>query len=140
MLPLQNYRIQYHAEEDVLLLRWHIEANLPQVQAAYEELLQTARKHGCARWLLDLSCRENADQEILAWTSMVFYPLAAKRMLPQHLQLVLLTSPEQETFVQNGEQELYMSYMLSPHRPYTFRHFTHAYEAHQWLHRTYKPI
>ncbi|UOQ70955.1 hypothetical protein [Hymenobacter cellulosilyticus] len=138
LLKLPTYLIQYRAEQDILLLRWHIEANLLQVQAAYEVLLQTAKDHNCARWLLDLRCRESADQEILAWTSMVFYPLAAKRMQPRHLQLVLLTSPRPQAFVQNGEQELYMSYLLSAHRPYTFRHFEKEHDAERWLQRTFK--
>ncbi|MBC6988666.1 hypothetical protein [Hymenobacter sp. BT491] len=126
--------IVYRPDLGILIVRWNQDAELAVLQADYHAMLAAAEQHNCARWLLDVRRREGTDPELSAWASTVFYPLAATRLAPQHLQLAVLTSSYiYERFNQDPTQRPYVDYMLATERPFVTQVFADEGQAARWL-------
>ncbi len=126
--------ITYRPDLGLLIVRWHQDAALPVLPADYRAMLDVAREHGCARWLLDVRRREGADPALSACASTTFYPLAAEKLAPRRLLLAVLTSSYiYDRFHNDPAQRQYVDYILAPERPFLTRVFADEGPATRWL-------
>ncbi|WP_303312626.1 hypothetical protein [Hymenobacter sp. BT730] len=126
--------ITYRPDLEILLVRWHADAELSVWQEDYHTMLAVAQQHACARWLLDVRRREGTDPALSAWASQTFYPFASQQVAPQLLCLAILTAnPIYGRFADDPAQRQYVEYMLAEERPFLTQVFDDEAEALRWL-------
>lgn len=126
--------ITFRPDLEILIVRWHTDAELVLLQEDYHAMLAVAREHECARWLLDVRRREGSDPALSAWASQTFYPFASQQVVPQLLCLAILTATHvYERFADDPAQRQYVDYMLAEERPFLARMFDDEGEAVRWL-------
>ncbi|MBC8082287.1 MAG: hypothetical protein H7Z21_03690 [Hymenobacter sp.] len=126
--------IQYRPDLDILVVRWPKDAALLQLQANFAAVLATAEQCGVARWLLDVRRRDQIRPELGRWTTTVFYPQAASRLVPQVLRMSVLCSPARMAVYASDPVQLHhLTYGLAPERSYCMRLFGDEGTAMEWL-------
>jgi hypothetical protein len=126
--------ISYRPDLNILVVRWHQDAELAVLQADYQAMLTVATEYHCGRWLLDVRRRENTDPQLSEWASTTFYPYAAAQLAPQRLHLAVLTSSYiYERFANDPVQREYVNYMLAEERPFITNVFDDEAQATIWL-------
>lgn len=119
---------------NVLVVRWHTEADLDVVKSEYWQMLEVAATQGLSDWLLDVRRRTKAPVELSAWVNSGFYPKAVTRLAPRRLRLAVLSSPFMtQQYTSDPAQQREVAYALDPSRPFDVALFEDEAEAMAWL-------
>ena len=133
-IELPSRVITFRPDLNVMVVRWHTQADIAVVQADYAEMLAAAEATGFSDWLLDVRRREMVTAELSAWVSHDFYPGAVARLSPRRLRMAVLSSPTlAEAYRNDPEQKKYVDYSTDPARPYDIRLFADEGQAMSWL-------
>ncbi|GAB3868900.1 hypothetical protein GCM10028824_14970 [Hymenobacter segetis] len=92
VIPAPTYSLAYHESLDAVLLRWLGPYTPAEARKSYQAALALARRHCCARWLLDARSTGPLNLEVAAWLTHEFLPMAAARLAPHPLRLAVICS------------------------------------------------
>ncbi|MBC6611998.1 hypothetical protein H8B15_13780 [Hymenobacter sp. BT507] len=125
--------ITYRPDLGALIVRWPDDAPFPTLQADFEAILAVAEQHGTARWLLDVRRRAHLDPQLGDWTTRIFFPHAAGRLVPQALRLSVLCSPARmAVYAASAEQQSYLAHGIA-HQAYQMHLVCDEGKAMEWL-------
>ncbi|MDU0372120.1 ATP-binding protein [Hymenobacter endophyticus] len=135
------YSVKYRPRQHALALRWLKTYGLQELQESYHAALILARRHGCARWLLDSRRAGPIDLQVTQWLTQVFLPWAADQLAPQVLRLAVLCAPArlEQLHTDAVVGEAVAEAFANPH-PYHTRIFTTEAEAVEWLRSEGSPV
>ncbi|GAB3857516.1 hypothetical protein GCM10028822_31320 [Hymenobacter terrigena] len=94
VISTPTYSLAYHQRLNTIVLCWLGPYTPAEARRAYRAALVLARRHGCARWLLDARRTGPLSVEVTEWLSHEFFPVAAARLAPQPLRLAVVSSPD----------------------------------------------
>ncbi|MDB5271343.1 MAG: hypothetical protein JWP58_4383 [Hymenobacter sp.] len=86
------YSLAYHEGLNAVLLRWLRPYTAAEARTSYRAALVLARRHGCARWLLDARCTGPLNAEVADWLTHEFLPAVAAQLAPHPLRLAVICS------------------------------------------------
>lgn len=133
-IELSSRSITFRPDLNVMVVRWHTQADMAVVQADYAAMLAAAEASSFTDWLLDVCRREVVTAELSAWVSREFYPIAVARLSPRRLRMAVLSSPAlTEAYRTDPEQKKHVAYSTDPARPYDIRLFDDEGQAMSWL-------
>ena len=129
-----SLEIEYHAEQNLLSVRWLSNSSLPAMQAAYEALLALEPARRAARWLLDIRQCPIPTIESANWVTLNWLPRAAALMAPALLCVAYVISSERaEVLGSDPDLAATVQDALAPNRHYHLGLFRHEEEAVRWL-------
>jgi hypothetical protein len=133
-VPPAYWSLAYDPGRHLMVLRWHIPCPLLDAMPVYEQLLRLARRHNCARWLLDNRLASPVSATFLAWLVHDYFPRSAARMAPRLLHLAVVTTPVRVAELrQNPVLSPALAVLQAPRRPLDGQYFTNEGAALAWL-------
>ncbi|WP_426061253.1 hypothetical protein [Hymenobacter sp. B1770] len=133
-INLPSRTITFRPDLQVMVVRWHTQADFAVVQADYAAMLAAAEASGFTNWLLDVRRRDRAAVERSAWVSQTFYPGAVAQLSPRRLRVAVLNSPAlTAAFRTDPELQQHVAYSTDPARPYDIQLFADEGGAMSWL-------
>jgi hypothetical protein len=131
-----NCLLNYRPDLATLVARWQYDAPLPTLQADFTQLLEAAEGYGAARWLLDVRRRDQLAPELAHWTTTLFFPEAAARLVPARLRIAVLCSPARlAVYASDDAQMEQLTFGMHPTQPYRMQLFGDEAAAVHWLQR-----
>lgn len=132
--PTLLYSLEYHASWHAVALRWQVPYTLWEVQTSYRDMLELARRHGCARWLLNARLAGPLNLAVTQWLTQHFFSLATTRLAPQVLRLAVVSSSARlnQLHTDDAVSPAVAEAFAAPH-PYYTGIFTTEEAAVAWL-------
>ena len=134
MDPSPRLEIQYRPDLEVLTVRWLNALHPDLFQQDYHTILERARTHNAARWLVDVRRRPHPTPDMADWAANVWLPEVVKALAPRRARLAYLISPSrQEALHASPSLQQSLKNAINPARGYDVAIFNEEGDANTWL-------